>query len=146
MIWFAVAGFVFGIIGGMGMGGGIILIPVLTLFLGVNQHAAQGLNLLAFLPMAGFALAAHIKKKRVDFKLAIFLCISGLAGALLGAWVVGSMENDLLRKLFGGFLILLGGACAGGLVGALLLDKLKGEWVNAIFTLLIIASGIRMVF
>ena len=41
---------------------------------------------------------------------------------------------------------LLGGACAGGLVGALLLDKLKGEWVNAIFTLLIIASGIRMVF
>ena len=41
---------------------------------------------------------------------------------------------------------LLGGACAGGLVGALLLDKLKGEWVNAIFTLLIVASGIRMVF
>ena len=116
MIWFAVAGFVFGIIGGMGMGGGIILIPVLTLFLGVNQHAAQGLNLLAFLPMAGFALAAHIKKKRVDFKLAIFLCISGLAGALLGAWVVGSMENDLLRKLFGGFLNLLGGMRAVALI------------------------------
>lgn len=40
---------------------------------------------------------------------------------------------------------LLGGACAGGLLGALLLDKLKGEWVNGIFTLLIIASGVRMV-
>lgn len=41
---------------------------------------------------------------------------------------------------------LLGGATAGGLVGALLLGKLKGEWVNGIFTVLILASGIRMVF
>lgn len=41
---------------------------------------------------------------------------------------------------------LLAGACGGGLVGALLLGKLKGEWVNGVFTLLILASGIRMVF
>lgn len=41
---------------------------------------------------------------------------------------------------------LLGGAAAGGLAGALLLGKLQGTWIDVIFTLLIIASGIRMVF
>ncbi len=122
-MWFAVAGFLFGIIGGMGMGGGIILIPVLTLLLGVDQHGAQGLNLLAFLPMAGFALFSHIKRKMVDFRLAVFLCISGLAGALLGAWIVGAMDNSLLRKLFGGFLILLGGMRAYKLVKTVLQKK-----------------------
>ena len=42
--------------------------------------------------------------------------------------------------------MLLGGACAGGLIGALLLGKLKGALVDAIFTLLILASGVRMLF
>lgn len=120
MIWFAVAGFAFGVIGGMGMGGGIILIPVLTLLLGVPQHGAQGLNLAAFLPMAVFALIAHIKNKRVDFKLALYLAVSGLVGALIGAWLVGQVENQLLRQLFGGFLILLGGVRAIALVRSLL--------------------------
>ena len=42
--------------------------------------------------------------------------------------------------------MLLGGACAGGLIGAMLLGKLKGGIVDAIFTLLILASGVRMLF
>lgn len=44
--------FAAGLLGGMGMGGGTILIPALTIFLGVEQHAAQAANLIAFLPMA----------------------------------------------------------------------------------------------
>lgn len=107
-MWYGIAGFAFGMIGGMGMGGGIILIPVLTLLLGVPQHSAQGLNLVAFLPMAIFALIAHIKQKRVDFKLALILCLGGLAGALLGAYIVTLIDGALLKKLFGGFLLLLG--------------------------------------
>lgn len=105
---FALAGFFFGIVGGMGMGGGIILIPVLTLFLGVSQHGAQGLNLLCFLPMAGFALGAHIKQKRVDFRVAITFAITGLVGSLSGAYLAGLLESKLLSKLFGGLLIVLG--------------------------------------
>ena len=99
-MWFLISGILFGIIAGMGMGGGIILIPVLTILLGVDQQGAQGLNLLCFLPMAGFALFSHIKNKRVDFSWAIALGIGGLAGSLLG---------EILGKIFGGLLILLGG-------------------------------------
>ena len=65
-MWHLIAGVIFGIIGGMGMGGGVILIPVLTWFLGAAQQEAQGMNLLCFLPMSVFALAAHIKKKQVN--------------------------------------------------------------------------------
>ncbi len=65
-MWFLISGILFGTIAGMGMGGGIILIPVLTVFLGVDQQGAQGLNLLCFLPMAGFALFSHIKHKQIS--------------------------------------------------------------------------------
>ena len=51
-MWRLIAGAIFGIIGGMGMGGGVILIPILTWFLGATQQEAQGMNLLCFLPMS----------------------------------------------------------------------------------------------
>ena len=108
-MWFLISGILFGIIAGMGMGGGIILIPVLTILLGVDQQGAQGLNLLCFLPMAGFALFSHIKNKRVDFSWAIALGIGVLAGSLVGAYLAGLMKNEILGKIFGGLLILLGG-------------------------------------
>ncbi len=108
MVWYGILGALFGIIGGMGMGGGIILIPVLTLFFGFPQQEAQALNLLCFLPMAGFALFFHIKNKQVEFKTALILALCGLIGAAAGAYLAGLLENELLKKLFGGFLILLG--------------------------------------
>ena len=57
-----IAGFVSGLIGGMGMGGGTIMIPALTVFCGVSQHAAQVTNLISFLPMSAFSLAVHKKQ------------------------------------------------------------------------------------
>lgn len=50
------AGLAGGILGGMGMGGGTVLIPILTIFCGVEQHLAQSANLITFLPMAIFSL------------------------------------------------------------------------------------------
>ena len=58
-ILYLAAGFFAGLLGGMGMGGGTVLIPVLTIFLGVEQHVAQATNLIAFLPMAAFSLKVH---------------------------------------------------------------------------------------
>ena len=125
-MWFLITGILFGTIAGMGMGGGIILIPVLTVFLGVDQQGAQGLNLLCFLPMAGFALFSHIKNKRVDFSWAIALGIGGLAGSLLGAYLAGLMKNEVLGKIFGGLLILLGGWRAFGQISQMIKKK-KGK-------------------
>ena len=60
----AAAGFLSGILSGMGVGGGMILIPVLTIFAGASQHTAQTVNLYYFIPSAAAALVVHIKKIR----------------------------------------------------------------------------------
>ena len=70
MIIFGVIG---GLIGGMGMGGGTLLIPLLTLFGGITQRVAQSLNLITFLPMAVVALIIHAKNKLLDYKRALII-------------------------------------------------------------------------
>ena len=56
-----IAGILGGIAGGMGMGGGTLTIPILTIFLSVGQLEAQGINLVAFIPMSIVALIIHAK-------------------------------------------------------------------------------------
>ena len=58
---FSLFGFLGGVLGGMGMGGGTVLIPLLTVFLNVGQKTAQAINLIAFSPMAAVALFVHFK-------------------------------------------------------------------------------------
>ena len=109
-MWYLLAGIAFGVIGGMGMGGGVILIPILTGLLSAGQHTAQGLNLLCFLPTSIFALFLHLKKKQVEVKTALLLAAGGLAGAVGGAFLADHLQNDMLRKLFGAALLTLGGS------------------------------------
>jgi len=108
MIWVVVIGFVSGIISGMGIGGGTILIPALIFILGLEQHQAQGVNLIYFIPTAVVALITHTKNKNVLWKTAKPLAFLGLAGAVAGSLLAVSLEPDLLRKVFGGFLFLMG--------------------------------------
>lgn len=61
-VLFIVFGIIGGLLGGMGMGGGTLLIPLLTLGLDVPQQTAQLLNLLTFIPMSAFALIVHRQK------------------------------------------------------------------------------------
>ena len=67
-LWYLLAGLAAGVLAGMGMGGGTLLIPLLTLALGVGQQDAQGVNMLAFLPGAVLALWIHKKAGRVTLK------------------------------------------------------------------------------
>jgi uncharacterized membrane protein YfcA len=97
-----------GIISGMGIGGGTILIPALFLFVKPEQHVAQSVNLLFFIPTAIVALLIHIKHKNVDFKMGIPILIFGLGGSILGSKIAISMNGDLLRKIFGAFLLTMG--------------------------------------
>lgn len=98
-----------GVISGMGIGGGAILIPALTLLEGVQQQVAQGINLVYFIPTAVISLIVHLKKKNVEVKTALIIGLSGMAGAAGGAWLAMVMGGGLLRRLFGGFLLLIGG-------------------------------------
>lgn len=102
------AGLVSGVVGGMGMGGGTLLIPVLTIFLSFAQKDAQAINLLAFIPMSIFALIVHIKNKLVDFKVGIPIILIGIFFSIGGSMLANSLSNEFLRKIFGGFLLLVG--------------------------------------
>ena len=106
-VYFALAGLAGGLLGGMGMGGGTVLIPLLSIFMNVDQHAAQALNLISFLPMAVVALVIHFKNGLVEYKKSLFVIVPALIFAVLGCFAAKNTEGELLGKLFGGFLAAL---------------------------------------
>ena len=105
--FYFLAGLFSGVFSGMGMGGGTLLIPMLTLIYNMPQQTAQAVNLIAFIPMAIVAVIIHAKNKLLDFKGAWLMIIPGILFAVLFSFLAKNMEGDLLKKLFGGFLILL---------------------------------------
>ncbi len=102
------AGFVTGIISGFGIGGGTILMVYLTAFAGVAQRTAQGINLLYFLPTAAAALILHSKNRYVDWKVVVPAAIGGAVTAGITSCLAMNLDFNLLKKLFGGFLIVTG--------------------------------------
>ena len=102
-----IVGFGTGILSAWGMGGGTLLIPLLTLLLGMDQHTAQGVNMLAFLPAAILSLLVHKKAGLLQWKEGAGLILPGIAGAVGGALIASVLQADWLRRLYGGFLILL---------------------------------------
>ena len=106
--YLALAGLFGGLVGGMGMGGGTLLIPILTMFLGVDQHMAQALNLLVFIPTGIIALIIHIKNKLVDLKVFAIIILPAIATAVGSALLVGQIKSETLGLLFGIFLVAIG--------------------------------------
>lgn len=99
-------GAVSGIFGGMGMGGGTILVPSLTIFFNQKQQVSQSTNLLTSIPMSIVSITTHIKNKLIEYKYVLFM-LPGIATSVLASFIVQSLDKDLLRKFFGYFLLLL---------------------------------------
>ena len=97
-----------GVLSGFGVGGGTLLLVYLTVFAGLDQHLAQGINLLYFLPAAALALPAHLKNGYVERRVLLPAVGIGLAAAALASWIATGMDVVLLKKCFGGFLVLIG--------------------------------------
>lgn len=106
---YGIAGTLAGLAGALGVGGGGILIVFLTVFTDTAQRAAQGINLLFFLPVAVLAIILYAKQKRLKWKPILFAAACGLGGVLLGVPLAGLLGDSLLRKIFAVVLILLGG-------------------------------------
>ena len=106
-IWYSIAGVLGGVLGGMGMGGGTVLIPLLSIFYSVNQHTAQAVNLISFVPMAVVALIIHIRNKMVDFGKVTLIIIPGVISCVFGCYIAKSITGNVLSRCFGGFLIIL---------------------------------------
>lgn len=107
IILLVLAGIAAGALGGMGMGGGTILIPVLTIFFDVEQKQAQAINLVAFIPMAIASLIVHVKNKRVETKGILWIIIPATVLSLAGSMVAQAINGEILKRIFGGFLLLL---------------------------------------
>ena len=100
-------GVISGIVSGLGMGGGTILILFLSLFLDIEQHIAQATNLIYFIPTAISAIIVNYRNKNINAKLAIYVSLCGIIGAIIGSIISVNIEVGILRKLFGIFLIFI---------------------------------------
>ena len=78
-----IIGVLAGIISGTGMGGGTILILVLSIFFGINQHTAQATNIVFFIPTAIAAIFVSIKSKLIEWRTGIIIALSGIVGAII---------------------------------------------------------------
>lgn len=107
IILLAVSGIAAGVLGGMGMGGGTILIPLLTIFFNVGQKEAQAINLVAFIPMAIVSLAIHIKNKRVKKEGLLWIIVPAVLTSVGGGFAAQAVNGEVLKRIFGGFLLLL---------------------------------------
>ena len=100
-------GAISGVFSGIGMGGGTILIFLLNIFVGLEQHIAQATNLIYFVPTAISAIIVNYRDKNIDTKLAGIISICGIIGAMIGAIISVNLDVEKLRKFFGIFLVII---------------------------------------
>ena len=96
------------VISAWGVGGGTLLLLVMTLFLGVDQRTAQGVNLLFFLPTAASALVCHARGGYLDKPTLKAAVPAAVIAALVGAWISNALDVEVLRRPFGVYLLLSG--------------------------------------
>ena len=100
-------GIISGIVSGTGMGGGTILIFLLTFLCGIEQHEAQATNLIFFIPTSIVAIIVNIRNKNINFKVAIIISIFGILGAIIGANLSVHTDVKSLKRCFGIFLAVI---------------------------------------
>ncbi len=126
-IWLIIASVASGLIAGMGMGGGTLLIPVLTIFFSVEQRLAQGINLFAFLPTAVVSLIIHMCNHLVDYKKGLFMILGGVGLSVVGSLLAIHLNQRILQIMFGVFLIVLALFQIGVLVYQHFHNKTEGK-------------------
>lgn len=100
------AGFLSGMVG---IGGGIIIVPVLVYFLGFTQHQAQGTTLFMFLlPIGILGVMNYHKQGHVDYKTGLIICTTFIFGSYFGSKLSISLDQKTVKQIFGAIIILLG--------------------------------------
>ena len=107
-MFLVLSGIIAGIVSGLGMGGGTILIIILTNLFGYTQHVAQASNVLFFIPTSIAALWVHIRDKDIESKIVMKMLPTAVLGGLVGAYISGLVEANQLQKYFGVFLLIVG--------------------------------------
>lgn len=110
MRWIGIG--IIGLLGGFasglfGVGGGVLFVPLLVIFLNVNLHLAIGTSLVAIVPTALAGACRHFSAGSVEWRTALCLAAFAIVGAWLGAGVSLRMDVSILRKIFALFLVIL---------------------------------------
>lgn len=105
----AAMGVTTGILSGLlGVGGGVVLVPMLVFLLGTEQHMAQGISMLFIIPTALSGLYHLVKNQLVNLRVAAVIAAGSIAGTLISANFVQFIPAADLKKLFGAFVIYSG--------------------------------------
>lgn len=102
-------GLVAGLLSGLlGIGGGVVMVPLMVFFLGTGQHMAQGISMLVIIPTSLVAIYHLHRDKLVDYRIAAYIAAGSICGALLSANFVQYIPAAELKRLFGFFVIFTG--------------------------------------
>lgn len=115
-LFFVLAGLAGGVLAGMGMGGGTLTLPLLVLALNVGQFTAQFANLISFLPSGTAALAVHAKNGLVQKNDLVYMLLPSIAACVVCSFFATKAEGELLKKLYGVFLVVIAVVSFGGKV------------------------------
>ena len=97
-----ILGFFAGILTGiMGIGGGVVLVPMMVLLLGVQQHLAQGISMLVIIPTVLVAIFKLRKSRLFQFRLALLLAAGSMLGSLVSSNLVQQIDGAVLKRIFG---------------------------------------------
>ena len=96
------------VLSGLGVGSAGVFVLYLTVWAGVGQAEAQGVNLLFYLVSGGASMLLHARRRHIPWRLVACLVVCAIPGTLLGTYLVRIMDADLLRRLFGGMLVATG--------------------------------------
>jgi uncharacterized membrane protein YfcA len=100
--------FAIAVLSGLGVGSAGLFVVYLTMVEHLPQLTAQGLNLMFFLFSSGAALTVHLARTKLPYGCILLLLLGGIPGSLAGAALAHAVSEDLLRRLFGGLLIVAG--------------------------------------
>ena len=106
----AIIGILTGIFSGLlGVGGGLIMIPMFVFFLGFSQHMAQGMSLAVMLPPVTLLAAWNYHKAGyIDWKVALIVSVLFIIGGFFGSKIALKIDQQMLKKVFGVLIILAG--------------------------------------
>src|SRR3989344_2480714 len=109
-ITYILIGLAGGLVGGaLGLGGGVIMVPLLVLWFGLTQHQAQGTALAGMLtPVFAPVVGRYYQAGNVKVQMALFIACGFVIGALLGAHFIQGLPEATLTRAFGVFLVLIG--------------------------------------
>ncbi len=112
IITLIIIGLMAGILSGLvGVGGGIIMVPLFVIFLGLTQHNAQGLSLAVMLPPVTFLAVYNYHTAgtggNIDWRIALTVSVLFIIGGFIGSKIALQIDQRILKKIFGFFMLIV---------------------------------------